>query len=39
MPPREESIGDVSIEAAAQKFYLPTPGPRPSDDAGISSVR
>ena len=39
MRPREESIDDVSIEAAARKFHLAAPGPRPSDDAGISSVR
>jgi nuclear transport factor 2 (NTF2) superfamily protein len=39
MRPREESIGDVSIAAAARKFHLLAPGPRPSDDTGIYSVR
>ena len=36
---REASINDVSIQAAERKFHLPAPGPRPTDDLGIPSIR
>lgn len=36
---REASINDVPIEAAERKFHWQAPGPRPTNDAGITSIR
>ncbi len=36
---REASINDVPIQERERRFHWPTPGPRPAEDAGISSVR
>jgi hypothetical protein len=36
---REASINDLPIGPLERKFHWPAPGPRPSDDAGISTVR
>jgi len=36
---REASINDVAIAEVERKFRWTAPGPRPSDDAGIPSVR
>lgn len=36
---REASINDVTIHAHERKFYWPAPGPRPVDDAALSSIR
>ena len=33
------ALNDVAITESELKFHWPAPGPRPSDDAGIASVR
>ena len=36
---REASINDIPISESERKFHWPAPGSRPSEDAGIPSVR
>ncbi len=36
---REASINDVPIEHRERKFHWPAPGPRPTDDNGIPTVK
>jgi nuclear transport factor 2 (NTF2) superfamily protein len=36
---REASINDVSIAENERKFHWPAAGPRPTDDAGIPTVK
>jgi nuclear transport factor 2 (NTF2) superfamily protein len=39
MQRREASINDIEIHAEERKFRWKSPGPRPSDHAGIEAVR
>lgn len=36
---REASINDVLLDESQRRFRWPAPGPRPSDDGGIPTVR
>ncbi len=39
MQRREASINEIRIDESERKFYWPAPGPRPSDDEGIPSLK